>query len=153
MFTPEFIARFESKFAKGAGCWIWEASCAGKGYGQVKLPFQRRNDYAHRIAYQIYRGEITNGRYVCHHCDNPKCVNPEHLYLGTQKENLQDMARKDRSLYGERNARAKLKEADVRKIRACLEMGMTQQQIAAAFGISQIQISRIHTGQRWSKIT
>lgn len=147
------IERFEAKFVKEGGCWNWKASCAGKGYGQIKLPGERRQIYAHRLSWLIYRGEISDNRQVLHRCDNPKCVNPEHLFLGTCADNLQDMKQKGRHLYGSRNSRAKLTEDDVKQIKRCLDSGMTQTRIAKAFGVSQIEISRINTGRRWAHVS
>lgn len=152
MFDSKFIERFEKKFQKSEGCWEWLASSAGRGYGQIKLPQQRRQAYAHRVAYEIYKGPIPSGLQVLHSCDNPKCVNPDHLFAGTSKENLQDMRAKNRSTHGEKSGTAKLTAVEVLQIRQCLAMGMTQMRIAAAFGVSQIQISRIKTGQRWERI-
>ena len=152
MFDQEFIDRFEAKIAKGDGCWEWTASLAGKGYGQMKLPKQRKQEYSHRLAYMIYKGEIPKGIDVCHQCDNPKCCNPDHLFLGTRKENLQDMKQKNRHLNGEKNAGAKLTEEDVVKIKACLAAGMSQTQIAKAFNVQQMAISRIKTGDRWAHV-
>lgn len=152
MFDADFVQRFERKFEKTEGCWLWRASLAGKGYGQIKLPKQRRQEYAHRVSYLIYRGEITAGWFVCHTCDIPRCVNPDHLFLGTAKDNLQDMKQKGRSTSGVRNARAKLTEEEVRQIRVCLAAGMTQMQIASAFKLCQVQVSRIHTRKRWAHI-
>ena len=65
MFDQEFIDRFEAKIAKGDGCWEWTASLAGKGYGQMKLPKQRKQEYSHRLAYMIYKGPILDGMYIC----------------------------------------------------------------------------------------
>ena len=152
MFDADFITRFEAKINKTDGCWEWVASCAGAGYGQMKLPKQRKQEYSHRLAYMIYKGPIAEGQFVCHTCDNTKCCNPDHLFLGTQKENLQDMKTKNRHLAGAKNAMAKLTDSDVVKIRACLAAGMPQWQIAKAFGVKQMAISRIKTGARWSHV-
>jgi DNA-binding XRE family transcriptional regulator len=152
MFNAEFVKRFEAKFVKSDGCWVWQASVAGKGYGQMKLPKQRRQEYAHRLSYLIYRSSIPLNMQVCHKCDNQRCVNPDHLFLGTCKDNLQDMKAKGRSLFGSKNARAKLDDVKVRQIRQCLETGMTQDKIAVAFGVSQMNISRIKHGKRWAHV-
>jgi|SRR6267378_2687469 len=152
MFDSEYIARFEEKFDKTEGCWNWKASCAGKGYGQIKLPKERKQIYAHRLSYMIYKGDIPEGLQVMHSCDNPKCVNPEHLSVGTCKDNQQDMKAKGRSTKGERSSCAKLKESQIHQIRYCLSIGMTQEHIARVFGVSQIQISRINTGKRWQHV-
>lgn len=148
MFTEDFIARFEAKVAKSDGCWLWTASCAGRGYGQMKLPKQRKQEYAHRLAYEIYNGEAPGDHEVCHTCDNPRCCNPSHLFLGTSHDNHQDMVSKNRHLAGEKNGNVKLSDQEVGQIRACLAAGMSQRKIAAAFGVSQIHVSRISRGTR-----
>ena len=152
MFDTDFIARFEAKINKADGCWEWTASCAGKGYGQMKLPRQRKQEYSHRLAYMIYKGEIPQGIQICHTCDNPKCCNPDHLFLGTSQDNHDDMAKKNRSTHGEKNPAAKLTENDVREISACLAAGMSQSKIARAFGVHQVTISKINRGLRWSRV-
>lgn len=149
MFDADFISRFEAKINKTDGCWEWTASCAGKGYGQMKLPKQRKQEYSHRLAYLIYKGPILDGHYVCHTCDNPKCCNPDHLFLGTCKENLQDMKSKNRHLAGEKNSMAKLTAEDIEKIKVCIAAGMSQRQIGKAFGVHQSAISKINIGRRW----
>lgn len=152
MYTDDFISRFEQKFDKTEGCWTWKASKAGQGYGQIKLPKQRRQAYAHRVAYEIYKGPIPAGQYVCHACDNPECVNPDHLFLGSSHDNHADMKEKGRHTYGEKSATRKLTENQVLQIRSCLAAGMTQMQIARAFGVQQMTISRINTGKRWAHV-
>lgn len=154
MFDDKFLNRFNSKWKinEVSGCWDWTASVAGKGYGQIKLPGQRRQVYAHRVAYLIHKGEIPLGKNVCHTCDNTRCVNPQHLWLGSTAENQADMAQKGRSLYGERNARAVLTEKSVRQIRALLDAGLSQDFIAKTFGIQQMQVSRIKRRLHWKHI-
>lgn len=146
--------RFNEKWSvnRATGCWEWMASCAGKGYGQMKIPGTRRQDYAHRISYRIHVGEIPKGKSVLHRCDNPKCVNPAHLFLGTAKDNAQDMKKKGRHLPGEANSGAILSEKDVRAIRALIATGIAQHQIAAMFGIAQITVSRIKRNLRWAHV-
>lgn len=147
--------RFEAKWKRDpqSGCWLWTASTAGKGYGQLRIPGTRRNVYAHRFSYELYRGAIPPGMQLLHSCDNPRCVNPDHLSIGTCKENLQDMKEKDRSTFGERNQRAVLSEAQVAAIKVLLADGsMPQRAIASQFGVSQIQVSRIKRGERWERV-
>jgi len=154
MLEQSFIERFNLKWKINTvtGCWDWTASVAGKGYGQIKLPRQRKQEYAHRLAYLIHKGEIPEGKHVCHTCDNPLCVNPAHLWLGSSAENQQDMKQKGRSLYGERNPYAILTEDGVRKIRQLLEQELSQAKIGRIVGISQIEVSRIKRGLRWAHV-
>lgn len=152
MFEPDFIERFEAKLDKSGECWLWTASVAGKGYGQMKLPKQRKQEYSHRLAHMIYKGPVPDGIQVCHTCDVSRCCNPDHLFLGTCKQNLQDMASKDRSTHGESNPAAKLTEEDVRQIRVMLDAGIQQARIAALFKVGQMTISRINTGDRWARV-
>lgn len=125
--------RFEKYFIKDsdASCWIWRASLNSKGYGQFNLTGKKVIP-AHRAAWIIYKGEIPanpesafNTLYVCHKCDNPLCVNPEHLFLGSQQGNMDDKMDKGRHVYGncygEQHARSKLTVELVREIRASSE--------------------------------
>lgn len=156
MYSAEFVERFWKKVDRTneSDCWNWNASLAGKGYGQIKPDkgLGRRNLYAHRVAYELHHGAIPDGLEVCHRCDNPKCCNPAHLFAGTRKQNLQDMAEKMRSTWGVRSGTCKLTEDQVRAIRVMLADNVPQTQIAKWFNISQIQISRIHTRKQWSKL-
>lgn len=155
MLSKEFKARFDAKWIRdeSSDCWLWTASCAGqKDYGQMKIPKQRKQEYAHRIAYLIHKGEIPEGMQVCHRCDNPKCVNPSHLFLGTCAENHADMKAKGRHLYGEKNTQAKLNLEMVNQIHGMLKLNIPQWKIARAFGVSQITISRIKRHLRWQHV-
>lgn len=151
MITKALIERFEAKYLIDAatGCWLWTASTAGKGYGQIKIPGTRRQIYAHQLSYLYHKGEIPDGMMVCHSCDTPRCVNPEHLFLGSSKDNLQDMKTKDRHLRGERNTEAKLTEADVLQMYKLHAAGWSTYRLAAKFGIGQMTAWRIVNGQRW----
>src|ERR1039457_5628606 len=109
------IERFWEKVQKSESCWLWTASTFWDGYGQIGLDGKKMR--AHRLSYEINIGEIPEGLLVCHSCDNPRCVRPEHLFLGSQADNAQDMILKERSCRGTKNSQAKLSKEDVVKIR------------------------------------
>jgi len=150
----ELVERFHEKWVlnKETGCWEWIASLAGRGYGQIKCPGERQNIYAHRLSWRIHFGEIPEGMYVCHACDNPKCVRPSHLFLGTSEDNHRDMKAKDRHLRGSRNAVAKLTEEKVRQIHRLAQQGVSQGSIAKAFKVRQSTIWKILHGLRWEHV-
>lgn len=108
---------------------------------------------AHRLSFEMHKGPVPAGLYVLHKCDNPACVNPAHLYAGTQATNVKDRAARQRGKEhrqnGESNDNAKLTEADVRKIIVLLEEGKSQVSIAEQFGVKQAQISRIKMRITW----
>ena len=90
-----FEPYFWSLVKKTSGCWIWEGGRDGKGYGRVWHEGKRKG--AHRVAYELVVGKIPTGMCACHHCDNPICVNPEHIFIGTHKDNMRDCTAKSRN--------------------------------------------------------
>lgn len=146
------LKRFWSKVDVVPGCcWEWQAGTDGKGYG--KFRFQGKRWFAHRLAYALYVGHIPETLFVLHRCDNPSCVNPNHLFLGTQKENIQDAAKKGRlsERRGEKNTNARLTEEQVLAIRA-LKGKISQREIAALFGVARSTIDDIHSGRTWKHL-
>ena len=99
-FTAAFVARFHTKYQKADGCWLWQAGSYPRGYGMVNLGRDMRGKqfttYAHRVAYVLANGPIEAGAVVMHTCDVPACVNPAHLQLGTQGDNIRDSFAKGR---------------------------------------------------------
>jgi len=104
----------------------------------------------------MHKGPIPEGLYVLHKCDNPECTNPDHLFAGTQKENIQDMIKKGRKNpapgpKGEESTRAKLKWSEVRSIRKLLSEGLSQMKVSKKFGVSQVTIGNINRNKTWKE--
>lgn len=139
---------FEKKINKTDGCWEWKAAKDKDGYGFFSVDREIR--YAHRIAYMLYVGEITNGLHVCHKCDNPSCVNPDHLFLSTHRGNMEDRKNKGRyqSQKGELNNSAKITKQISDAIKS---MKLSQRKIARLFGISKSQVGNIKRGNNWNE--
>lgn len=142
--------RFWSKVQKSDGCWQWLA-CHSGDYGQFS--FNGGRIKAHRMAWMLSYGQIPEGYRVCHHCDNKLCVNPEHLYCGTQKDNIRDMMAKGRSQtvgapqQGELNRNARLTKKEALVIR---NSSLTPKVLTNLYPISLSQIYNIRNGYRWS---
>jgi hypothetical protein len=121
-------------------------------YGRFK--FRGVEYHAHRVSWELANGPIPEGLLVCHRCDNPPCVNPAHLFLGTQADNLADRDAKGRAVYrrGSKNGAAKLTEESVRHIRRRLKEGELQKTLAAEYGVSQSLIAQIRKGQVWGHV-
>lgn len=139
------------------GCWIWKGATNKKGYGVVN--YKDRVMFVHRAMYELYKGPI-DYFLVCHHCDNPTCVNPNHLFLGTAMDNTRDMISKGRMAVGEaKNAsrgedryNAKFTEWDIRFIRYWRSCGHTLQSIGNAFGTTRSVIGNIIYRRSWAHV-
>jgi hypothetical protein len=130
------------------GCWNWRASVGNHGYGQ--LTYLQQKYTAHRLSWELHRGPIPDDLCVLHHCDNRRCVNPDHLFLGTRTENLEDMTAKGRRVRGEKHGRAKLTEAEVIEIRASKD---PQRVIAARYGVTPGAIALIQSRRHWRHLS
>lgn len=141
-----------------SGCWEWVGARSTAGYGQMRVAGKLL--YTHRLAHEEFIGSIPDGLLVCHRCDNPACFNPEHLFLGTQADNMGDMALKGRGngrpgesrSQGGANGMAKLAPDDVRAIRRLAASGKTNRHIAEVYGISPAAVSLIKNGHRWGHL-
>lgn len=110
------MKRFWDKVNKTGECWVWTAGKNSHGYGAFKL--DGKTVGSHVVAYMITNGcPVPKGMEVCHTCDNPPCVRPDHLWLGTRRDNAQDAARKGRTSHGEKHHKSKLSDSDVQQIR------------------------------------
>lgn len=138
-----------------AGCWEWDGSKNSHGYGQLAagLP-NSRPEIASRAAYAAWVGPIPDGSLVCHRCDNPPCINPAHLFLGTKADNNRDMAQKRRTANGEHKSSHKLSDAQVDEIRALYATGkFSQRELGVRFGVSQQFVGLLAKGQRRARPT
>lgn len=144
-------ARFWVKVAKSDGCWTWTAGRHEYGYGV----FGDRNHkviYAHRYSYELAFGSIPDGLFVLHKCDNPPCVRPDHLFLGTHDDNMEDSAKKGRKK-GERACYVKLTEPQVQLIRQRFDSGLEScGQIANDFPVGKSQVWLIGRRKLWSHL-
>ena len=139
-------------------CWLWTGSCSWGGYGRIR--YRGPSTYAHRVSWLIHFGEIPPRMLVLHKCDNPPCVNPKHLFLGSQADNMRDMKTKQRSSKGpqgwapsgEDHWSTKLKAKDVRAIRKAYAGGATQNALAKKYSMVQNAIGAIVRRVTWRHV-
>lgn len=147
------IDRFWSKVKIGSSddCWEWQGGVNSTGRGVYW--YNGSSIHAHRFVWTITNGDIPDNMLVCHHCDNGKCVNPKHLFLGTQKDNMQDMVSKGRkvTLRGSNDPKSKLTESDVLRIRS-LYGEYSQYKLARMFNVSRSTISAIIHRYNWKHV-
>jgi hypothetical protein len=152
--------RFWDKVRVGDGCWEWSGACDVYGYGAFWIDGRFRR--AHRMAWTMQRGAIDDGLYVCHTCDNRKCVRPSHLFLGTHLDNIADMVSKGRNKSeisaefqfktGQEHPLAKLNPDIVRAIRADRRAGMTWQSLAEKHGVGVGTCRSVVSGRNWGHV-
>lgn len=141
--TP-FGKRFEAKVLKTDSCWLWKGGIGAGGYGYTW--FNNRSTRAHRASYEFHVAKIPEGMFVLHKCDNPPCVNPEHLFVGTPLDNMLDKIKKGRNnpAKGERNSKSKLTNKEAEFVRKLYRKGgVTQNELAIRYGVHQVCISLI----------
>ena len=145
------MERFWNKVNKTDSCWWWTG--AKSEYG--KFWHHGKCVSAHRFSYELMRGPVPDGAMVLHHCDNPLCVNPDHLFLGTALANIEDMIQKDRQGYtgqrGQKNPKARLHPYQVRDIRAKFAQGYSRTRLAAQYQVNWTTIDRILKREIWSE--
>lgn len=175
--SPEDELRFWSKVQKSDGCWLWTGTKRTANYGCINIDGIQY--LAHRVSYRLAYGDIPRELCCCHHCDNPACVRPDHLFLGTDADNVRDMVRKGRHVNvpksrpevmrrgdqhglrlhperiakGERQGSAKLTEADVREIRDLYATGnYSLSELGLRFRVNFSAIGKIVRRERWAHI-
>lgn len=151
--NPSIKARFDEYWMPepNSGCWLWTGGVKSKSHEYGAFAISGRSERAHRISYKIHRGEIPSGLHVCHSCDTPACVNPDHLFLGTNQENRADCCRKKRHAHGDAHARSKIHSSDLPRIRQKLQLGYTLTSLAVAYKVSESAIFDIKHNITWTK--
>lgn len=142
--------RFWLRVTKGEGCWEWNGPRDQDGYG--KFTVSGRPTSTHRYSWELHFGPIPEGQKVCHHCDNPPCSRPDHLFLGTHADNHADRNAKGRQARGETAGNAKLTTADIATIRQMRAGGMLHREIAAHFPVTRGMVSHILRREAWAHV-
>ncbi len=141
--------RFEAKYSIDSlsNCWLWHGAITDNGY--ATFTHDRKTIHAHRFSFLIHRGDIPAGKHVCHSCDIRNCVNPDHLWIGTRFQNMQDAVLKGRIAYGERAGHSKLNTDLVRRIRRSSECHRV---LSEKFGVATSVISNVKNRKTWRHI-
>lgn len=152
--TPSPEERFWSQIDKSGDCWTWTGRKDKAGYGMMSI--KKKGKRCNRFSWEIHHGPIPRGLYVCHSCDNPSCVNPAHLFLGNDADNMHDMIAKGRNKRigkkGETHHMAKLTEQLVLDIRSEIAKDKKQYELAKQFNVGRCTISLISTNKIWRHI-
>jgi len=141
---------FDVEISRVGHCWVWTAATDRDGYGHIAVNGEQSQ--AHRVAWELANGPIPDGLCVLHTCDNPPCVNPAHLWIGTRADNTADMMAKGRHLshVGTNHPSAKLNDQAVRDIRASASLSCAE--VAAKHGVSERTVHRIWRGETWKHV-
>lgn len=148
---PSLEPRFWPKVQKTTGCWIWTANKTRRGYGLVGVA-SGRSMSAHRASWTLAYGPIPDGLCVLHRCDNPSCVRPDHLFLGSNADNIADREAKGRTASGERNGNARLSRDAIAEIRSADRTYESYARLAERFGVHLSTIARVAQGAAWAHI-
>lgn len=153
------ICKLLGTIDKKNGCWEWKGDLHPNGYAYTTNYETNKKEHVHRVSYRIFKGEIPEGLYVCHRCDNKKCIAPDHLFVGTAKDNMQDAKQKGRLEHiklmqpkGEKNASSKLKEIEVREIKKLISEGVKRSTISRKFNVSWTVIDSIKRNKTWRHV-
>jgi hypothetical protein len=139
--------RFWEKVVKSDGCWLWTGGL-NSGYGQISVDL--RPELAHRVSWILHHGSLDGDLCVLHSCDTPRCVRPDHLFLGTRADNMADCVTKGRNARGERMGSARLSAAKVAEIRRLRDRGALLGSLAQSFGVHPVTIHDIVSGKTWA---
>lgn len=153
----DYLSRFWNKVIKSEepdGCWIWKWNTSNffRAGQTFNYTYQGKTMPVYRISWILTHGKIEKGLVVCHKCDNRICVRPDHLFLGTQAENMEDMRIKGRTTRGEKNENAKLTEQKVKEIRLLNDRGMTIREIADKFNVTEECIKSVIARKSWKHV-
>lgn len=140
------ISRLMTYVEKTRTCWLWTGVKDIDGYGKTNV--RSKLIRSHRLFYELFKGPVPSDKFVCHSCDNPPCVNPEHLHLGTNQQNHLEKRERKR-IHGERNPNSRVTEKDVREMRS-LYPSLKLLDLSKKFGISMTQVSNIVRHKSWS---
>ena len=147
---PDFFERHAGKIDRSGECWVWTAQRDDDGYGRVQIGKTPRRP--HRVAYEIAYGAIPAGALVLHRCDNPSCVRPDHLFLGTHADNVRDRDAKGRTARGSRQGGAILDEARVARMRSLRRSGVSARRLATSFGVSEPTVYAVLSRRMWRHV-
>ncbi len=147
------VRQFWARVDTSGVCWVWTGAKNSGGYGDIR--YDGRKVGTHRVAWELTNGPIPNGLWVLHRCDNPPCVRPDHLFLGTNTDNMRDRASKGRTNQrkGEKSPHAKLTWASVREMRQRRQDGVRVIDLASEYGVAQSTVSELLAGGTWREVT